>query len=46
MHKSIILLLALLVILLPVGSSLNISNANAIADFDNLDRKQTVSVNS
>ena len=34
MHKSIILLLGLLVILLPVGSSNLISNANAIASED------------
>jgi hypothetical protein len=44
MHKSIILLLGLLVVLLPFGSS-NLSNANAIADFDKGDRKQ-VSVSS
>jgi hypothetical protein len=46
MHKSIIIFLALLVILLPLGNSLNISNAYAIADFDKGDRKQQVSVNS
>ena len=34
-------------ILLPLGNSFNILNANAIADFDNKgDRKQQVSVNS
>ncbi|HET7643155.1 MAG TPA: hypothetical protein VFK40_06580 [Nitrososphaeraceae archaeon] len=47
MHKSIIIFIGLLVILLPLGNSLNISNANAIADFDNKeDRKQQVGVNS
>ncbi|MGE0243644.1 MAG: hypothetical protein AB7F53_07450 [Nitrososphaeraceae archaeon] len=44
MHKSIIILIGLLVILLPVGNSMNVLNANAIADFDNLDRKQQVSI--
>ncbi|HJT85417.1 MAG TPA: hypothetical protein VJ697_13135, partial [Nitrososphaeraceae archaeon] len=44
-HKSIIIFFILLVILLPLGTSnMNISNANAIADFDNKeDRKQQVS---
>ncbi|HET8793212.1 MAG TPA: hypothetical protein VFM31_05430 [Nitrososphaeraceae archaeon] len=46
MNKSIIIFLGLLVILLPVGSSLKIPNANAIADFDKGDRKQQVSVSS
>jgi len=32
-------MLGLLVVLLPVGNSLNISNANAIAVFDNQDKK-------
>jgi hypothetical protein len=45
MNKSIIVFLGLLVILLPIGTSLNNPNANAIADFDNGDRKQ-VSVSS
>jgi hypothetical protein len=36
MHKSVITFLGLLVILLALGSSnMNISNANAIAEFDN-----------
>ena len=39
MHKSIILFLGLLVILLPIGNVMNISNANAIADFDKADKK-------
>jgi hypothetical protein len=44
-HKSIIIFFSLLTILLPLGNSLNISNANGIADFDKADKKQ-VSVNS
>ena len=40
MHKSIIVLLGLLVISLPIGTSLNNQNANAIADFDNEDKKK------
>ena len=46
MHKSIIVFFSLLVILLPVGNSFNISNANAIADFDNKVNKKQVSVSS
>jgi hypothetical protein len=46
MHKSVIIFLGLLVILLPIGSSLKIQNANGIADFDKRDRKQHVSVSS
>ena len=43
MHKSVIFFLGLLLILLPLGSScLNISNADAIADFDKGDRKQVL----
>lgn len=34
MHKSVIIFFSLLIILVPVGSSLNISNATAIADYD------------
>ena len=46
MHKSVITFLGLLAILLLLGSSnMNISNANAITDFDDKDSKQ-VSVNS
>jgi len=46
MHKSVIFFLGLLVILLPVGNSMNISNANAIAGYDNSDKKKQVSLNS
>src|ERR1041384_336490 len=45
MHKSIIIFLSLLVVLLPIGNSLNISNANAIAEYDKEERKQ-VSISS
>jgi hypothetical protein len=41
MHKLAIILLSFLVILMPIGTSNNISNVNAISDFDNeVDRKQ------
>jgi hypothetical protein len=48
MHKSVILFLSLLVILLPLGNSLNISNANAnaVADYNNKVDKKQVSVSS
>ena len=46
MHKSVIIFLGLFAILMLLGSSnMNISNANAITEFDNKDQKQ-VSVSS
>ena len=40
MNKSVIIFVSLLVILLPIGTSnMNISNTNAIADFDKDDKK-------
>src|ERR1044072_8117939 len=46
MHKLAIFMIGLLVVLLPVGKSLNNQNANAIADYDNKGDKQSVSVSS
>ena len=46
MHKLAIFMIGLLVVLLPVGNSLNNQNANAIADYDNKGDKQSVSVSS
>ena len=41
MHKSVIIFLGLFAILMLLASSnMNISNANAITEFDNKDRKQ------
>jgi hypothetical protein len=46
MHKSIMIFFSLLVILLPIGTTLNNLNANAIADYDNKVNKKQVSVSS